>query len=176
MIGYMTMPADFEYKDVFLKGRPVHKTFDLFRLRHPSMDSGHRAKLFAPFDALAGFDDAIASKEVLYEFRHELSDDEKAELDRRFAVLHRLAGTGRLARRNAVPVEITFFVPCADADNSSYGFRGQHVSLSGICRKIGFHSILVDNTAVPLREIVRMESPLEIGGRKIFDFREVDAS
>lgn len=176
MIGYMAMPADFEYKDVFLKGRPVHETFDLFRLRHPSMDSGRRAKIFAPFDALAGFDDAIASKEVLYEFRRELSDDEKEELDRRFAVLHRLAGNSRLARKNTVPVEITFFVPCADADCSSYGFRGRHVSLSGICRKVGFHSILVENTAVPLRDIVRMESPLEIGGRNIFAFREVDAS
>ena len=174
MIGYMTMPADFEYKDVFLKGQPVHDPFDPFRLRHPSMATGHRARIFSPFDALAGFDDAVASKEVPYEFRHELSDEETAELDRRLGILHRLTRNGKLARQNAVPVEIAFFVPCTDENSFSYGFRGQHRTVSGICRKVGPHSILVDDAAVPLRDIVRLESPLEIGGRNIFDSREAD--
>ena len=34
MIGDMAMPADFKYKDVFLKGQPPHETFDPFRLRY----------------------------------------------------------------------------------------------------------------------------------------------
>ena len=50
MIGYMTMPADFEFKDLYRKGQPVHQWSDAFRLKHPSMDPGHRAKIFAPFD------------------------------------------------------------------------------------------------------------------------------
>ena len=43
------------------RGRPRHGAGDEFRLRHPAMDVGHRAKIFAPFDALAGFRDAIAA-------------------------------------------------------------------------------------------------------------------
>ena len=59
-IGRMDMPEDFRYKDVFLKGRPQHSRYDAFRLRHPCMDIGHRAKIFSPFDALKGFSDAIS--------------------------------------------------------------------------------------------------------------------
>ena len=176
MIGDMAMPADFRYKDVFLKGQPAHEPFDPFRLRHPAMDPGRRAKIFAPFDALTGFDDAVASKEVLYEFKREPGDEEKEELDRRLGILRRLTRNGRLARENAVPVEVTFYVPCTDEDSFSYGFRGRHLTLPGICRKVGLRSILVDDTAVPLQDIVRLESPLEIGGQNIFDCWEVGAS
>ena len=59
MIGYMPMPADFRHRDLFYASRPVHQKFDEFSLRHPKMDTGHRAKIFAPFDALRGFSDAI---------------------------------------------------------------------------------------------------------------------
>ena len=58
-IGYMTMPSDFKYREAFLAGRPEHTRTDRFRIRHPAMDHGRRAKIFAPFDALRGFGDAI---------------------------------------------------------------------------------------------------------------------
>ena len=172
MIGQMVMPADFRYKDVFQKGQPVHAPFDAFRLRHPSMDPGRRAKIFAPFDALIGFDDEIASAEVLYESRRELSDDEKEEVDRRLGLLYRLTWNSRLARENAVPVDITYFVPCTDESGLSCGSRGRYVTLSGICRRIGRHTISVDETVIRLSDIVRIESPMEADGRNIFDFRE----
>ena len=62
MVGYMPMPANFQYADVLSRGQPRHERFDLFRLRHPSMDTGKRAKIFAPFDALKGFNDAIRQR------------------------------------------------------------------------------------------------------------------
>ena len=71
-IGVMAMPANFRYREVFLKGRPRHDRYDPFRIRHPSMDRGHRAKIFAPFDALKGFNEAVSAKDVLYEDRIEL--------------------------------------------------------------------------------------------------------
>ena len=58
-IGVIAMPADFSYREVFLRGKPEHDRFDLFRIRHPSMDAGKRAKIFAPFDALRGFSAAL---------------------------------------------------------------------------------------------------------------------
>ena len=65
-IGFMSMPSGFPWRDVFLRGRPVHAEADPFRLRHPAMDCGHRAKIFSPFDALKGFGEEIA----LAESRH----------------------------------------------------------------------------------------------------------
>ena len=58
------MPVNFRYREVFLKGKPRHDRCDAFRIRHPVMDRGKRAKIFAPFDALRGFDEAIAATTV----------------------------------------------------------------------------------------------------------------
>ena len=102
VIGYMPMPADFPYAEVLRKGQPVHTPTDDFRLKHPSMPAGRRAKLFSPFDALKGFNEAVASKEVLYEMRRQLSEGEIEELDRRLNILHALTQTHALAKRNCV--------------------------------------------------------------------------
>ena len=85
-IGLMPMPANFKYTDVLRRGRPHHEKWDSFSLRHPPMSATHWAKIFSPFDALEGFDERIAEKEVLYESRIELCDDDQAELDRRLNI------------------------------------------------------------------------------------------
>ena len=59
ILGYMPEPRNFKYKAVAERGRPVHSPFDPFRLKHPGMPLEKRAKIFAPFDALRGFDFAI---------------------------------------------------------------------------------------------------------------------
>ena len=66
MVGYMPLPADFRHKELFMAGPPVHQKFDEFWCRHPSMDLNRRAKIFAPFDALKGFSEAVGSKEIQY--------------------------------------------------------------------------------------------------------------
>ena len=58
-LGYMTMPAGFPYREVFLKGMPQHQKFDAFWRKHPPMKQGRWAKIFAPFDALAGYSKKI---------------------------------------------------------------------------------------------------------------------
>ena len=83
MIGDIPMPAGFRYREILLKGKPKHDKTDAFRIRHPSMDVGRRAKIFAPFDALRGFNEAVASKDVLYEHKRELNEEDQAELNRR---------------------------------------------------------------------------------------------
>ena len=74
-IGDFPMPEDFRYKDVYLKGKPQHSKTDPFRLRHPSMDVRKRAKIFAPFNALKGYNEAVAAKNVLYEDKRELNEE-----------------------------------------------------------------------------------------------------
>ncbi len=73
------IPEGFPYRQILLLGRPVHEPYSRFRARHPRMDPGRRAKIFAPFDALRGFDLALTAKRVQVEsgsrekdFRREL--------------------------------------------------------------------------------------------------------
>ena len=72
-LGYCPMPEDFAYRDVLAKGRPRHQKTDPFGIRHPSMDPGKRAKIFAPFDALRGFSAAIMAETA----RSMAAEDEK---------------------------------------------------------------------------------------------------
>jgi hypothetical protein len=54
----------FPYVRVLVRGRPEHR--EAFP-KHPPMDCGHRAKIFAPFDALDGFSAMIRQKDRLCE-------------------------------------------------------------------------------------------------------------
>jgi hypothetical protein len=47
-----------EYKDIIDKSRPQHNG-DEFEARHPHMPREARAKIFAPFAALKGYEEAI---------------------------------------------------------------------------------------------------------------------
>ena len=155
------MPADFRYREVFFRGRPRHDRGDEFTLRHPVMDQGKRAKIFSPFDALRGFSEAVAAKDILYEDRPELSEDEQAEISRRLAILRDLTANSRLARANHVRVRVTRFVPCADPDSFSYGVRGRREVVSGLCRGVDAAvsaTITVGDTRVRFQDIIAMEA------------------
>ncbi len=47
-----------KYKDIIDKERPVHDG-DEFDIKHPRMSREQRAKIFAPFAALKGYEEAI---------------------------------------------------------------------------------------------------------------------
>lgn len=68
LLGSMPMPKAFSHRAAFRHGRPQHQLYDEFWLKHPPMDREHRAKIFAPFAALKGFEECIANaeKEVPY--------------------------------------------------------------------------------------------------------------
>ena len=159
------IPADFPYVAVILQGRPKHVN-DEFAYKHPKMDRGKRAKIFAPFDALDGYSDAVKSKDVEYVQRvdfHEdgLAEEERDELARRMEILHTLTLTGRQARKNQVVVTVTYFVPCEDENNFSYGIRGLYKHVTGICWRVDFvgHTMTVDKAAIHLDDIVRLDNP-----------------
>ena len=58
--------VSFPYIRLLVSGRPERET-DLLLEKHPPMDRGHRAKIFAPFDALDGFSAQIRQKDRLFE-------------------------------------------------------------------------------------------------------------
>ena len=62
-IGFMKMPSDFKYREVYLKGRNKHDEWDDFSIKHPPMPVSRWAKIYAPFDALARFDEKIRTSE-----------------------------------------------------------------------------------------------------------------
>ena len=175
MTGTAVMPANFQYADVLAKGYPAHKWTDSFRLKHPSMENSRRAKIFSPFDALKGFNEAVAAKEVLYENRRILDSETLEELNRRLSILHNLTANSRLARQNSVPVAVMYFVPCQDKNHSAYGYRGQYVTITGIVRRITASTIVVDEEIIPLSAIVALESEFVVPDsytgeqRRIFD-------
>ena len=108
VIGYMPMPVNFEYRSLFLHGRPKHEKFDDFWRKHPPMDRTHRAKIFSAFDALAGFDGWIASKEVKYCDRRYLSEEEHDNLDRKLSILLSAALPGTAERSAGINRPLPF--------------------------------------------------------------------
>ena len=164
-IGVMSMPAGFRYRETFLKGRPRHDRFDAFRIRHPSMDVGKRAKLFAPFDALRGFDFAIMCKNELYVDKAVLCPENTEELSRRLTILHNLTYNSRMARENRVQVTVTYYEPCSDVNHEDYGIRGQYKTITGICRNVDAEvtrTILIDGIRLSLENLLKIESAADI--------------
>lgn len=68
------------YNDILSCSRP-------FSRRVP-MPVAHRAKQFAPFAALKGYEESVHDKEIRYETYRELSEERKEELDRHLRLLH----------------------------------------------------------------------------------------
>ncbi len=158
-IGMMPVPADFKYGEVLRRGRPRHEKWDRFSLKHPPMPAGKWAKIFSPFDALAGFDERIAEKEKVYELRRELCEDEKAELDRRLGVLHRLTRHRRGERAAPVAVSVEYFVPCGEALRRD---AGAYRTAAGTVESLGNGSIRLRTESggktLRFRDILRIES------------------
>lgn len=160
-VGFMQMPVGFKYKDIFMRGRPRHEKYDSFYIKHPPMPPSRWAKIFAPFDALDGFDERINSKKVVYCDRKDLDEGEKADLNLKLTSLHSLTANGRLARMNAPSVSITYFYPCMDPENDWYGCGGQYRELRGTVLKVGPHSILIksgdEEISIPFDDIREIE-------------------
>lgn len=162
VIGYMPMPAQFQYRALFLHGRPRHKKYDDFWRKHPPMDRTHRAKIFSAFDALAGFDAWITSKETPYCDRRILSEEERGELDRKLTTLRQLTYNSKAARRNRPQITVQYFSPCADENSFAYGTGGTYETMSGICKKVDDISgmLTIDGRSIPIDDIVSITGPL----------------
>ena len=160
-IGVMPMPANFSYRDVFFRGKPRHDRYDPFRIRHPVMDTRHRAKIFSPFDALKGFGEAVAAKDVLYKDRPELTPEYSAELNRRLTILHNLTYNSRMARTNRVEISVTYYESCPDEDHGAFGQRGSYRTVTGICYNVDTEveqTITIDRIKIPLGDVLKIEA------------------
>ena len=163
MTGSMQIPADFKYRDVFLKGRPVHDRHSRFYAKHPPMPPSRWAKIFSPFDALRGFSDAVASKEILYDCMRIPDEENRKDLDRKLKVLKSLTKNRHLARENKVKATVTYFLPCKDPDSEAFGNKGQYIKRSGTVMKVDTdieRTILIDDTRISLDDISDIETDI----------------
>ncbi len=124
-----------KYRGAFHRERPQHGPRDEFSIRHPKMPLSRRAKIFSPFAALTGFEEAIDTKLERYVEKRELNEEEQAELDCVLAELYERTRTPR-AVREAVNASVTWYVPCPDEHHEAYGLRGTYETLTGRVWKI----------------------------------------
>lgn len=158
-IGNIPIPPGFRYRHVLMKGKPLHRKTDAFLTRHPHMDIGKRAKIFAPFDALRGFDEALDIRTVPYETRRELTEDEVAEIDLCLRALHRMICGTKKDGGHLPSVSVTYFVPCSGGDSDTRAYRGQYHTLTGVCRSVDAEitrTVRVDETQIPFGSILRI--------------------
>ncbi len=163
-VGDIPMPAAFRYREIFYRGKPRHAKTDPFRIRHPSMDLGRRAKLFAPFDALKGFGSAVSAKNELYESRRDLNEEELQELEMRLHILK---------DRCPARIRATFYVPCQDENSEAWGKGGQYHTLSGICLKVDEQigrCLLMEGERISFSDLYCLESEEGLFDREPEDF------
>lgn len=115
----------FDYSDIINKMRPEHNGDD-FSIRHPKMSIQDRAKIFAPFDALRGFDEAIDKENVIYAPYIYLSEDEKQILDQVIYLIDE-----KLTNKEEVKGRITYFI-----QNGRIKDTGTVMEISGIIKKL----------------------------------------
>ena len=166
------------YEKILHAERPVHFQ-DTFSAKHPPMPREKRAKLFAPFDALAGYGEALDEQEVIYQEREVLSEEKRQELDKKLGFLRtvyreRRQGTkyvgGSLAVKTFVPpcVTIRYFEEVPGQDG-----RGQYHTVSGAVVKMELSHkclLMISTThkkpiSIPLEDITAFSG-------QIFDFMD----
>ena len=154
-----------EYLRALSCGRPKHGRCDDFSLKHPKMLLSQRAKIFSPFAALTGFEEAIDEKVRPYVAKRELNDEEQAALETALSRLHDLTKNLRMAKENLVAATVTFFVPCADENHEAYGRGGSYERYTGTVWKVDpilTKSLLIGDRTIEfseLAEIVIQEDP-----------------
>lgn len=143
----------FEYADIINRVRPIHKA-DRFSYKYPRMSSEKRAKIFAPFAALSGYDDALAEKEVIYDIKRVLTDDEYFDLDCKIATIYEKCSNSILARENGVEVRILYFEPLADDE-----LHGRYLEVIGLVTNVrpDKGTITILDKEISLRSIYKLE-------------------
>ena len=120
----------------------------------PRMPRQNRAKIFAPYQALKGFGEAIHAKDAVFVPRMELPEYAQERLDRKLRQLHRWD-----------TVTVTWFRgKPGEADRD----LGQYVTVTGTVERIDpvFRVLLLGKQRIPMEEIV------ELRGERLDDISE----
>ena len=61
-------------------------------------------------------------------------------MNRRLQILHKLTANSRLARANAVDVNVEYYAVCTDSENDAYMEKGQYLTVTGRVIKADPHN------------------------------------
>ena len=145
-----------KYRYALSRRRPEHGRCDEFSLRHPKMEPGRRAKIFSPFAALRGFEEAVDGKRRLYVAKRELSEEEQEALDQTLARLCERTWSMRAVRERPVTAAVRCYVPCMDENHEAYGCRGSYETVTGVVRKVDpvlSRTLLIGDREIELADI-----------------------
>ena len=132
-----------KYDDII--GLPHHTS-----PRHPRMSMRDRAAQFAPFSALVGYDDALAESGRLTDRKLVLSEDARAELDRKLAFLADAAG-------DRPQISVTYFKPDCKKEGGEYlTVVGGLIKTDSYERQL----CLEGDIKIPLEDVFEIESEL----------------
>ena len=112
-----------KYDDIINLNRP--------KSNRPSMSRADRAKIFMPFAALKGYEEAIREKQKLTTEPVELSEEQKEELDRKLRVLEEMISKGRKP-----VIKVTYFMADYKASSEENRELGKYVEISGKLKNI----------------------------------------
>lgn len=151
------MNAAEKYADIINLPGP-HRD-ELFLRRHPRMPLSQRAKIFKPFVALEGYDQAVRNQNILYEPRRELDPEERYALNTRLRRLAQLVRNGKAVRENPVHVKMEYFTVCTDSWNDAYGREGLYKTLTGRLLRVDpvHQEITIEDRIIPFSDIYRIE-------------------
>lgn len=112
--------------------------------RHPCMPLIDRAAQFAPFQALAGYSEAVQETARLTQEKVELTEEEKTLLDQK---LRQLMSNGQEA-------VFTYFRPDVKKNGGAYA-----TAVGAICKidSLGHTVMLSDRTVIPIESILKIE-------------------
>ena len=124
------------YQDMINQTRPVPS--------RPRMPRQSRAKIFAPYQALKGFGEAVHAKDTAYVRRMELTEYAQELLDRKLR---------RLRRRDTVAV--TWFRPKPDEAERDIG---QYLTATGTVERVDpvFRVLLLGGQRIPIEDITEL--------------------
>ena len=127
-----------DYSDIMDMDKPIS--------HHKPMDITHRAKIFAPFAALKGFEDCIRQKEIIYEEYPALSEEQKSRLDQKMQML-----------RTGEQLTVTYFLHNHPLDVK----KGQIRTVTG---KVAFWYpagiLRIEETKIPVCDILELSGNL----------------
>lgn len=127
-----------DYSDIMDMDKPIS--------HHKPMDITHRAKIFAPFAALKGFEDCIRQKEIVYEEYPVLSEEQKDRLDQKIQMI----GIGHV-------LTVTYFLHNHPLDAR----KGQIQTVTGevICWDSSKY-LQIGQAEIPVRDIIELSGDI----------------
>ncbi len=157
-VGMMQCPENFRYRSVLERGKPVHNG-DYFSLRHPKMACSKRAKLFAPFAALSGFDEKIHAKEETLTPRRFPDPEEQEELNEKLRRLKELTMQARMQKQKPVQAEACFFVSMETERNNGFRELGVYETLRGSVTEVCCETqqLILEDRILRFEDLCRLE-------------------